>query len=322
MKTAFARIGSLVLFFVASSAMAGQVAVYIGKAINVTPAQAEAVAAVCALEYGKASGATVIDPTKAQRAVTPAASVVEVAEALNASELVELTLVSLATADQPGRLMVNAVRRDAQGREIFHADLTAGSFDDAAPVCQRLAEALTSKSDPVTLADRHNITSFEARTSNEPTRIGTEKVLGVRTGIAMALASSEMNPVGNIAFDARFEFDRFFLEVGAGILIPAVVNSSSSNYGGIGAEIGASYYLVDSDFAPYIGAGLQPRLIFGGSIFNLAPYAQVGLMLSRKASTRLYADFRVSQNVLPVAFNGTGGSLLPTELALQVGIGW
>ncbi len=327
MKTArspLAFIGSLILLTGSSAFAANPVAMYVGRAINVTPAQSQAVAAVCAIEYAKASGSTVIEPEKAQAAFTPAASVVDVAQALNAQEVVELNLVSLATDDQPGRLMVNAVRRDARGSELFHADLTAASLDDAVPVCQRLSEALVHKSDPVSLVDRHSVTSFEATASAQPNRLGPEAILGVKTIFAMPLASTGVNPIGGVAFDARFEFERFFFEVGGGILIPAVVSSSNATYGGLTSEIGASYYLAETDTAPYVGGGLQPRIVFSGSVFNLAPYAQVGVMFSRKSSTRFYVDARVSQNLLPVTstYGLSGGSVYPTELALQLGIGW
>lgn len=61
-----------------------------------------------------------------------------------------------------------------------------------------------------------------------------------------------------------------------------------------------------------------------GSPFNLAPYGQVGLMVDRTSSMRLYADLRVAQNVLPVrvASLGVPRGAYPTELSGQIGIGW
>lgn len=52
-------------------------------------------------------------------------------------------------------------------------------------------------------------------------------------------------------------------------------------------------------------------------MLNLAPYVQAGMVFSRHSSPRVYVQFRISQNVLPV-----GDNLCPTELTAQVGIGW
>ncbi len=73
--------------------------------------------------------------------------------------------------------------------------------------------------------------------------------------------------------------------------------------------------LLATDVAP------TPRLIFGGSIFNVAPYAQAGVVFWRQSSTRLFADVRVAQNLLPSAFDHAT-ALYPTELTGQVGIAW
>jgi hypothetical protein len=68
-------------------------------------------------------------------------------------------------------------------------------------------------------------------------------------------------------------------------------------------------------------------------VTNLAAYGQGGVMFFRDASTRLYTDLRVAQNLLPVGFSTCGvvsGSystcgtrrLYPTEISLNIGLGF
>jgi hypothetical protein len=153
--------------------------------------------------------------------------------------------------------------------------------------------------------------------------MGSEKSLGVKTAFTAALASTgTINPLGAISFDARLEKERYFIELSVGALFPAVTDSSRPSYGGITTEVGADYYLSDADTTGYIGVGLMPRLIFGGSIFNVAPYAQVGVVFWRQSSTRLYADVKIAQNLLPTAFDNGAVAMYPTELSGQVGIAW
>ena len=65
---------------------------------------------------------------------------------------------------------------------------------------------------------------------------------GVDDAVSDAFASGgEINPLGTLAFDARLEGERYFIEFGVGFLIPAVVNSSATSYGGLTAGLGASY---------------------------------------------------------------------------------
>ncbi len=316
------------LFILASTVVsaAEPVAMFTPKAFNVDEKQLSSFGAVCATKYASVAQTPVIAPDIARQAIGPNGSLVEAAAALHAHELIELTVISLATPTSPGRWIIEGIRRDAAGKELYRTEVTAESLNDAVPACERMALSLSKMVPPTETLNRHNVTAAEMAETSEPNRTGTEKLLGVKTNFALPLSGSgSVNPLWSVAFDARLEFPRYFIELGAGFLIPAVLNASSTSYGGLTSEIGASYFLSDADTAAYIGGGLQPRLLFSGSIVNLAPYAQLGIEFSRASSTRLYADFRVSQNILPVASSsGFGGSpsLFPTELALQIGIGF
>jgi hypothetical protein len=152
----------------------------------------------------------------------------------------------------------------------------------------------------------------------------------------------KLSPMLSVQFDGRWEADSYFLEFGAGMALPAE-HSDRRGYGGLFAEFGGSVYLGEEGSPLYVGAGLVPRLFFSSNDGGVqaAVYGQMGVMFMRTSSTRLYAEIRLSQNALPVQFERTPtptpptplgyqatysdastDDKYPTELALQMGIGW
>lgn len=294
---------------VATTASA-QVTFVAHRPINLEPAQAEAFSAVCAQAYERASG---------QAVTTPAADAVAAAP----TERVELSLIGLDGA-QARRVLVTATRRAADGKPLHQASLEALSLDDAPTVCARLADALVQQLPVEATQTRTSVTAAEARASRR--RTGRTNSFGVKSGLTAALAAgTTLSPMGSLAFDARFETDRLFTQLGAGFLVPGGLGTQS--YGGLFVDLGASAYLTDGDLAPYVGAGLQPRLVFSGAGFNLVPWVQVGATLSRKAGTRFSVDARVGQNVLPTLYSYDTSYQptqlrYPTELSLHATLGF
>lgn len=317
------RISVLASLVLAQATLAQPTAFFAPRAINLSPGEAEALGVTCAQQYSRVAQAPVLSPSEAQAAVGPNGSLVDAAQALNVAEWVELTVVNLDSARGGGQLLISAVRRTAAGVEVHRADITAASMGDAVPACERLALALTRRVSVEATRTRSNVTLSEAQASKKPNRIGTEKVLGVRAGfMAPVGGSTPFGTLGSLVFDARLERDRYFIEVGAGFLIPAVVSGGAPGYGALTTELGASFYLGDGDIAPYLGAGIQPRVSFSGGGFNLAPYAQGGLMFFRESSTRIYADARIAPNLFPVTAFSSGSNARPVELSVQFGVGW
>jgi hypothetical protein len=98
-------------------------------------------------------------------------------------------------------------------------------------------------------------------------------------------------------------------------------------------------YLSDGNIAPYLGAGISPRIWFVDSPnysssdgTTCAVYGQAGVTLTRDSRARLYAELRVSQYLIGLAEGSSsysygetyavGDTLYPTEFALQIGLGW
>jgi hypothetical protein len=166
---------------------------------------------------------------------------------------------------------------------------------------------------------------------------GYPKAMGIKLGVIQPVASGRaFLPAGSLAFDVRFGPRDYFLELGAGFALASDSNAQSSRatVEGLWIEIGASVYLSSGSIAPYVGAGISPRLwgIHGGAAndgIKGAVYGQFGVTFTRDSRFRIYSELRVSQNLIslpeyskilpPPAHAGT---YYPTEFALQAGVGW
>jgi hypothetical protein len=292
----------------ASSLSAAKVAVLPVRGTNLAPGRGEAIGAVFAQQYAKALGADVLDPSQTAERLSLALgqSPGEAEQALGVLEYVELSVVALEK-----KIMISAVRRLRTGEQVYRADMAALGLDDITEVCERLALALAGKVPVPETLTLDNVTRAEGQA---PNKTFSHKGMGLKTSAGYAVGFS---PFATLGFAARREGGSYFTEVGAGAMTPAST-SGTQGYGGVYAEIGASYYLLNASVSPYVGGGVSPRLMLGGaSGIGVAPYLQGGVMLMRQAKTRVYADVRVAQNVLPV----TSGTF-PTEATLQIGVGF
>lgn len=294
-----------------------QVAVLPVEATNLTDGEAAAIGAVVADAYARASGSAVLAPAQA-------------GEASGAVESVRCRAVRLAV-----KITLSCERFDAAGTKIFRAEMTAASLDDMAVAATRVARALVELKAPEEVRDHRTVTREE---SGERNRTFVEKVMGIKGSVTAVVASGvRYDPAVSLQFDGRLEADRYFIEFGAGLMLPG--HGDERGFGALFAEIGGSRYLTDGEIAPYIGAGISPRIAFdsvdGG--VGVAPYLQGGVMLMRSSSSRLYVDLRVSQNIMAFDKRDTGyyddvsgeyvddpndDVVYPTEIGLFFGVGW
>lgn len=306
---------------------AEKTAVFPVQGINVSSGEADAIGLLLAQAYGQASGQEVVLPMSAKLADGESYS--SAAVRLGAGEYLETSAVGLGSVDGDRKIILQSVRRNSRGETLFSASMNAMSMSDTDKVAERLAQALYRKTAPAQTRNLENITLSEGQT---PNRTSSQKVIGVKFGFAYPASGSGRgyDGIGSVGFDMRLEFNQWFLEFGAGAILPATTSQSMrASYGGVFAEIGGNYYLTDGNVSPYLGGGISPRIIAsdGGSPINFAPYVQAGLMFNRESRTRLYVDLRVAQNIAAVG-QGTpasGGGIqsgYPTEIGLQIGIGF
>ncbi len=317
-RTIFQWIYALVTLL-GMTAMAQSTAVLPVRAISLDAPEADVLAQLIGQQYSKVSGQSVIDAA-AVAGSAPSGNYLEAAQSLGATEVLETSALGLQGRKRKA-ILINVTRKSVQGQVIHQVELRADTMEDAVIVTERLADALYNRTDVTTRRTRHNVTLLETDRQN---RLRSEALLGVKTAVIAPVAPIALSPMATLGFDARLERESYFLEFGAGAMLPALMGSSGS-YGGLYTELGASYFVNASDVGVYVGGGALVRLIFGGyNGLNVAPYGQIGVTLTRDASTRFYVDLRVAQSILPMSMYTAGGSgnIYPTEIGLQAGIGF
>lgn len=306
----------------------GTVGVMPVKGTNLTEGERDAIGALIASAYSGQTKGRVFGPDETGPVLAQAGTEKDAATQLNLSEYIVITAVKL---DQ--RIAIDATLYNRHGSHLYQTRSTAMSLDDTQAVSERIASSLHRRTELEHTQTLDNVTEKEA---TRPTRTFAEKVVGFRTGVVIPLLP-DYDPATMLVgqFDMRLEGQDYFIEFAAGLMLPS---DFDRGVGGIIGQLGASYYLTHTSASPYIGAGLSPRLIGGDySGAALAVGGQVGVMFMRQASTRIYIEARLDQNVLPLSTNfdddygyDANGNYVepedddvyPTELSIAAGIGW
>lgn len=285
------------------------------KATNLEQGAADAIGEVFSSAYQSEAKETTIGPVESQKAVDESGGYSQAAHKLGAREYVYVTAVRL-----EAHIVLTATRYDAEGTFVYSAKMSASSLDDIEPASERLARALFNRQSTDEARTMSNVTHTE---QGQPTRVGSQKVAGFKGSFTYPHGwSDKVATQMSGAFDLRLENGMHFIELGIGFTVAAP--GERYGYGGFWLDMGGDWYLMDTSTAPYVGIGIMPRLM-GDSIANLAPYLQGGVMFFRESSTRLYTDFRVAQNLVPVGFDRPDAPrkhLYPTELTFSIGMGF
>jgi hypothetical protein len=289
------------------------------KGTNLEPGATDAIGEIIASAYQAEAKEDTIGPSDAQKAVDENGGYSQAAHKLGAHEYVYVTAVRLES-----HIVITATRYDADGKYVYSAKMSASSLDDIEPASQRLAKALVNRESTEQARSMDNVTQGE---HGQPTRVGAQKLVGFKGSFTYPTAwNYKVASQVSGAIDLRFENGNHFIELGLGLTFAAPGERYA--YGGIWMDIGGDWYLMDTSTAPYIGLGVRPG-IMGDSLANVALYGQVGVMFFREATTRLYTDFRLAQNVVPIGFDHvdlytgeTTKRLSPTEFTFSIGIGF
>jgi hypothetical protein len=322
---------ALLLVSASSSLLwAADVALFPVTTTNLTPNEGDAIGVVMAQQYAKISKKPVIGPIQSGKVLqeqngdlSAAAKVMGVAEYITMS----------ATALQV-KILLETILYNQNGNELYRIQMTAMSLDDMTEATDRMARSLVFRLPSEETRDLDNITLIETQEKN---RLFAEKVTGIKTWLLASIRDGKTDPMVTIGYNMKLESEKFFLEFGASALLPAdfAQRYDDDIYGGVALEMGADYYLLNHPMtSPYIGGGVSPRFLFAPGAVSVVPYAQFGVMLMRMSHTRLYADLRIAQNVMPLTYTDynydntsynsspTKKSYYPTEIGLEIGIGW
>lgn len=335
----FGLLIGLVIMGMTNSAFAASAAVFPVSGTNLEPGEKDVIGLMIAEAYEKHSHQVVLRPQATRTAAEASKwNLPTAARSLGVSQYLWIRAIGLTT-----KTSIEVTLYNANGRHVHRVKATATSLDDMEPVSDRLARALVNRMSLDATRNVDNVTLTETESKN---RTFVEKVLGLKTSAIWPVDfTHRYDPSISLSFDGRLEAKHYFLEFGAGILLPPDMGDSNRqpDIGGLISEIGMSYYLASTSVSPYIGVGLLPRLLFldeasygndteAGA--NMAVYAQAGLMFMRESSSRVYLDFRVGQNVVPWSFSCDDyydreecgdideGEYFPTEFTLLAGIGW
>jgi hypothetical protein len=299
------------------------------KGTHLDEGEVDAIGQMITSAYQQEAKDTTIPPDEAKKAVEEAGGYSQAAQKLGAKEYVYVSAVRL-----DSRISLNATRYSADGKYIYSAKMSATSLDDIEPAAERLAKALLQQQ---SASDARTADTVSRTEEAQPIRAQSQKVAGFKGSFIYPIGWKQTVAAQMAgALDIRLESGQHFIELGLGLTFTSPDHTYS--YGGIWLDIGGDFYLTDGNIAPYLGGGLMPRLMWddGDSLANFAPYVQGGVMFFRDSKTRIYTDFRVAQNVLPIVFGYdsiyNGGDvtyslpstkhLYPTELTFSVGMGF
>jgi hypothetical protein len=323
----FALALTCILGLSVAQAQAADVAIFPPEAPNLAPNDAVALGELLAQSYAASSRAVVLSPAHTLAALA-SGTYEQAAVALGVRDYVRTHAVAVGR-----RIVVSATRHASDGTTIHRVRMTADSPEDLIPVCERIAFALYLRSDDSAVRGRQNVTLTEARRQN---RLWRETLTGVRSTLQFPFVrGADYSPHVGAMFDLRMEFDRYFLEFGAGITLPAraedldpaideqgnPVRQNRGSVAGLMAEIGASRFLTQGNTGLYLGAGAIPGITFTEDLAAFALYTQLGVSLPRDSSTRFSADLRFSQAVLGQTLND-GRRVFPSQPSLHAGVAW
>ena len=335
MKLRWTLLSAFMLLALSSAqASAAVVAVMPVQGVNLSEGQCDAIGLLFSEAFARETRAAVATPTETKPKLAQGKAPLAVATELGVVEYIELRALQLGS-----RVTVAGIRRGKDGAELFRAETAASSLDEMEIAVARLARSLAWRQ-PMPGAPRMPGLEVAAAVPESPQPpVQYPKAFGMKTGLIFPVASGRsFAPLMSAQFDGRIGSRDSFIEFGAGAAIPSSSSSNSNiiQMGGVFVELGGSFYLSDGPIAPYLGAGLSPRIWVADApnssdnpTATCIVYGQAGVNFSRDSRARVYAELRVNQYILGLAnniptFDGTTstGTYHPTEFALQLGLGW
>jgi len=300
----------------AMPALGAKTAVFPVEESNLTARESSGIAVMIASKYEEVSGKGVIFPRRSGKALGENPDYPQAARALGVHEYLVISAVGL-----DAKIALKVERFDQSGRSVHKVNMSILGLDDMEEAGRRIGRALFERKTPKETREIDTITSRESKV---PNRVFVDAINGIKVSyIQIASAEETFTPSMRLQYDLRLETERAFFEFGVGAVLPSMIQDGHNDVGGLMLEMGGARYLLHETTAPYVGAGVSPRLFIGGGAngIGLAPYGSLGVMFMRQLSTRLYAEARVYQNLLAYE-DDSNRPFYPTEFTFEMGIGW
>jgi hypothetical protein len=335
---------ALSCLFLPSQAHAADVAVRPVERSNLTEGEADAIGVMFATAFARDARVTVASPLATKPLDTGDKTPGAISQELGASRYVELR------ARKVGNMVSLGGALHAQdGAPIWQAETTAWTLESMDAAVTTLSQALAWRrpirpapigaSSGIAPPPAYETPSAAEGVADEADDKVSKASNGVKVGLMVPrFSDTTFSPTVMIQFDGRLGPRDYFLEYGAGLFMP-----SNEHYGDESVdveaafiEIGGSYYLWDANVALYVGGGLTPTIWMSKSGYQdhlsatCGAYGQAGITFTRNSRAKLYAEFRLTQLLLPVAVavgdpyssSAQSDTFYPTLLSFQGGIGW
>ena len=317
-----------------AQASAAVVAVMPVQGVNLSDGQCDVIGLLFTEAFARETRTSVAPPAETKPKLAQGKPPLAVATELGALEYIELRALQLGS-----RVTVAGIRRAKTGAEIFRAETAVSSLDEMELAVARLARSLAWRQPILDAPGIPEPAVASALPESPQTPASYPKALGMKTSLIFPVASGRsIAPMMAAQFDGRMGSRDSFIEFGMGAAIPSSGASGANviQMGGVFIELGGSFYLSDGPIAPYLGAGLSPRLWIADNPnvsdtlgTTCVAYGQAGMTFTRDSRARVYAELRVNQYILGLPIrvptsdgDRTQGTYHPTEFALQLGIGW
>jgi hypothetical protein len=311
------------------------------EGVNLSEGECDAIGVLFANALANEARAAVASPVHTKPLRAGGQSSAAAARQLGATRYVELRAVQLGQ-----RVDVSGVLYGQDGGMLYRAETSAFGLDTMDAAVATLARALALRQ-PIPagpaapLAAGAGPYGLPPPPERSPEVVPAQGAYGPKVGIAAPRASGKsFSPAILIEFDGRFGPRNYFLEFGAGLMLP-----TDDQYGGSDSirvtsgflEIGGSYYLWSGNMAAYLGAGLTPAIwelklnYDSHTTATCGAYGQVGITFTRDSRFKVFAEFRLTQLLLAVAhpintdrYTDTvlSDTYRPMVLAFQGGVAW
>jgi hypothetical protein len=337
-----------VWIFPVLQAHAAEIAVMPVQGVNLSAGECDAIGVLFANALARDARVAVASPLQAKSLRAEGKVASAVAAQLGTAKYVELSALRLGK-----RVRLGGAIFDRDGTRIFQAETTAPDLDAVGTSVRLLAHALAYEQ-PIRAGMTYGVSPDGGE---EPTGVAAPAEVpepaptppdpnvarssnGVKAGIVTMFASGKtFSPGVSFQFDSRFGPSSYFLELGAGILLPVDDQSSVTSIRVTSGflELGANAYLWAGNSALYAGAGLMPAIwmsrlgIDDHTSATCSAHAQVGLTFNRTQRFKIYAEARLYQLLIAVSDPLSDGlvhtdllseSYRPMVLAFQFGVGW
>lgn len=333
MKFAWIPLSTLALLALsASEARAGAtVAVMPVQGVNLTEGQCDAIGVLFANAFARETNVVVASPLETKSVLANAKTSLSAATKLGVFEYIEINAVQLGS-----KTTLSAARFSKDGKEVFRSESAAATLEDMPNAVARLAHSL-AWAQPAPRRLEATIDTAPPPPSSGPKPYPA--ALGLKSGIIFPVGRSEsFSALMSLQFDGRIGPRNAFAEVGAGFAVPSTTapGSNTVEMGGVFAEFGGGYYLSEGSVSPYLGGGISPRIWIvttpnSGSTTGATctVHGQAGVNFTRDSRARIFAELRVAQYIIGLTnevstLDGTmtSNAYYPTELSLNVGLGW